>query len=332
MKNTKLISSSILLAFAGCATDNLDSPAENEAISALESGSTAALDWQRRSGALLTVNGTKATRRCTGTIIGPRHVLTAASCEPLVGEVVLFYTSSSQVDESSDRVIDSVVFPAGVDPRDDDYTESSNNEFADLAIVHLSAALPAGTAIAPAAWIYPLGGDDAGFKVGAGEHDVNPTSAQLLTRSDFTYSDNDNDGHFLTENQQTDNEDKGGPFYFDRQVLGVLNGSAWEWANRDKYASVPERISFVVANNGFVWNGGPTMSHTRMTGTVSEMFTTSSFTVCRYACANTPGCSGVSLSDTNTCRLFSTVTPESFLTGDFHVISAACRVSSCANQ
>ena len=146
-----------------------------------------------------------------------------------------------------------------------------------------------------------LGGDDAGFKVGAGEHDVNPTSAQLLTRSDLTYSDNDNDGHFLTENQQTDNEDKGGPFYYDRQVLGVLNGSAWEWANRDKYASIPERISFVVANNGFVWNGGPTMSHTRMTGTVSEMFTTSSFTVCRYACANTPGCSGVSLSDTTAC-------------------------------
>jgi hypothetical protein len=278
---------------AGCVTGTDEELEVEEATGELTDSS----GW--RQAAVLTIDGTRGTRYCMGTIVGARHVLTAASCDPRIGDRVLFYAASGELDEASDRTIASIHNPPGVDGRTGDLTESGG-DFADMTIVRIGEARPAGTRVAIAAWSYPSGGDDWGDKVGIDPEA--PSRVQVL--SDLTYSDHDNDGHFLTENQQTVDHDRGGPFY-DRR--GVLHGSVWEWESRDKYASVAERSDFVVGNLGFVWSGGITVHGRRLTGTMIEMFT-GSWQVCQYACQHTSGCVGVSRENfTRTCRLFSSL-------------------------
>jgi hypothetical protein len=290
----KWITSFVLACTAGCVTgvELLD-----EGTAGSELIDTAF--WRRA--ALLTVDGTAGTRYCTGTIIGDSRVLTAASCDPRIGDRVLFYPGPGLlVDETSDRIIESIHNLPGVNGRIGDLTESGG-DFADLTIVRLGEHRPTGTRVATAAWTYPAGGDDWGEKV------VVASSAELEVLGDLTYSDHDNDGHFLTENQQTEDGDKGGPFYYKDRVLGVLHGPVWEWERRDKYASAAERIDFIVGNIGFVWSGGITVSGRRLSGTVMEMFT-GAWPVCQYACQQTYGCLGVSRkTSTGTCRLFSSL-------------------------
>ena len=219
---------SSILGGTGCLEDgDLDEEAivdeDDDVTPRIKDGAAASL-WARARMASL--------GNCTATIIGPRHLLTAAHCTPSAGETAVFYTSTSlgyvPVDFDVRRTIESVSYPPGVLPTIKDYTDN-NGKFADLAVLRLSSNIPSTSAVATMAWIYPSGGDDWGTKVGAGNHDGG-TNDDLDLRStpDQTYSDNDDDGHFLTENAQVDGGDSGGAFFYSNRLLGALFGDDFE--------------------------------------------------------------------------------------------------------
>jgi hypothetical protein len=278
--------------------------AVDETEQSIHSAGVSASTFQIQRAAVLTNLGTRETARCTATLIGPRHVLTAARCKPLVNERILFYTSSV-ASEGSARVIAAVSYPPGVNPNTNDFTDT-NGKFADMAIVRLTANAPSTSIAATLAWKYPGGGDDTGIKVGAGDHQTPSSDTMLRQISDLTYSDHGNDGHFLTEGQQTNTGDEGGPFYYQNRVLGVLHGSVWEWANRDKYASTAIRLSWMLQNSGYAWSGWVRNSERIWGGTIIDHFHSSS-AVCQYACDKTGSCIAYTHGE-GYCRMYSNVT------------------------
>jgi hypothetical protein len=288
-------------------TDEMtDDESAEETVGEVEQGihaaGVSASSFQIQRAALLTNLGTRASRRCTATVIGPSHVLMSARCRPLVGERILFYTSTL-ANESSDRFIAAVRYPPGVNPANNDYHDSSNI-YANLAIVQLETPVPSTSIAATLAWRYP-GGGDPGTKVGAGQHQTPSTASMLRQIGDTTYSGSDNGGNFWTSGQQTNTGDDGGPFYDGSRVLGVFDTYIWEWVYRDQYTSVPESLNWILANNGFAW------SHLRYTfwrissGTILEQFAVESESVCQYACQNSSSCGGYSYRRNDPyCRLY----------------------------
>ena len=283
-------------------TDELDDEAIGEAEQGIHSAGVLASSFQWQRAAILTNLGTRATRRCTATVIGPSHVLMSARCNPQVGETMLFY-ASTVASETSDREISSVRYPPGVNPATGDYHDT-NNKYANLAIVQLETPVPSTSIAATLAWRYPGGGAE-GIKVGAGQHQTSSTASTLRQIGDTTYSGSGSDGHFWTSGQQTNTWDDGGPFYNDSRVLGVFDTYIWEWVYRDQYTSVPESLNWILANSGFTWN------HLRFTfwrvsaGTILEQFAVESENQCQYACEKTSSCGGYSYRRNDPyCRLY----------------------------
>ena len=256
-------------------------------------GGNLAAEWQRRRAAKIS--------GCTATIIGPRHLLTASHCRPSVGDTVRFYTATStETDSTLSRTVDQVRLPSGVNPTSNpdpawaDYTDTSN-DFADIAVVRLSAAVPSTAVVATMAWLYP-GANYNGLKVGAGRHNdaANP-SASLLTIDDVTRTASDNEGFFHTEREQVDPGDSGGPFYrnnsgsTNRHVLGVLYGTWFDWGFRNRYTSVAQHLDFILDAMGYTGPFTVSMSGGKPTSPMAS-FATNSEKVCRYACENTTNC------------------------------------------
>ena len=231
----------------------------------------------------------------------------SARCKPLVGERILFYTSTL-ANETTARFISAVRHPPGVNPATGDYHDT-DNKYANLAIAVLDANVPPTSVPATLAWSYP-GAGIAGTKVGAGQHQTPAAVSTLRQIGDTTYSGSDNGGNFWSSGQQTNTFDDGGPFYHGSRVLGVFDTYIWEWVYRDQYSSVPESLSWIVENNGFTW-GGRRVPFERITaGTPLESFHVESETACQYACEKLGACKGYSFDrlSPSFCRLFSTVT------------------------
>ncbi len=287
---------------------------------------------QRQRAALVSGGG----RRCTATIIGPRHVLTAASCRFEPNALVRFYTNTSaEFDLSIEGRVEAVLLPSGVNPgaTPPDVTDSSGN-FADYAVLRLRQDIPTTSRVAVMEWLYP--GDDArGVRVGAGNHygEFNP-AGELRTNNDETASNGDNSGSFLTKAAETDVRDEGGPFYLSAgsRVLGVFSrvfeyqiprvtsgGVTSQTVRQDQYTSVPRHLASILSRIDY---RGPFTVTTTGGVPVSffESFPHSSAVVCRYACEHTSLCrayswvpGGQTAHPTATCYLreFSTgaVTP-----------------------
>jgi hypothetical protein len=288
-----LLLSTLTLAAFGCADvpDEVVDPSEDvgEAQGEIQNGTAPDL-WTRARVASLD-NCTLG--KCTATIIGPRHLLTAARCAPEKGGHAIFYTSNNPdyvaADGSTARTIDAVSYPPGVDVLAGDYTDV-NGKFADIAVVRLSSNIPATSAVATLAWSYPSGGDDWGLKVGAGRHNgYMNDDADLRGVPDQTYSDNGSGGHFLTENAQNNVGDAGGPFFYSNRVLGALSGTVFEWEYRDKYTSVPLHLDWILKTIGYTFPG-TTTSNVSVLGGLSSIYFTSSSKVCSYICDKTSSC------------------------------------------
>lgn len=262
---------------------------------------------------------------CTGTRISANYVLTAMHCDPWENQDVGFFSTSANFDTTRDADVAEVIRVAGTNPDDCEgftndgcYADGGEGDFADLVLLRIDDGkgdLDAEGPQATLAWRYP-GSGVVGMKVGAGNHNGDPnTDGTLRQVADEIYSDDDADGKFDTEDDDTDYGDSGGPFYVNNRIVGVLHGHVdFGLDDYNVYTSVPHHLPWILSRIGFRWRGLTPRTSTKYTGGTEETFATNYLRVCQYACEKTSSCDAynykprVSLFDSGTCELKSDIT------------------------
>lgn len=300
------------LALPACAADTTardDSPAPENVQStkqAIEDGIIANPFYYERDVRISGGGG-----KCSGTRIGPYHVITALHCGVAVGDTVRFYTNGSAYPSSSDasRTVEAVGKRPGtswsVANQSGDLVDE-NGIFADFAILKLSAAVR-GIDYATMAWLYP--GDGAsGTKVGNGNHEDNTSLFGIvMQKADTTWTSSDADGPFRTSEDAVNPGDSGGAFYHQTRLLGVTSSHDPFHA---RYTSIPRHLTWILDVINYQWGGViPPLNGRYLAGALLASLPGKSHIVCQYACQNTASCAGYNyFSPLDQCNLLSSVT------------------------
>lgn len=269
---------------------------------------------------------------CTATKISARFALTAAHCGTNTNQQVQFYTTGPGVDSLMAADVVAVHVRPGVDPPTCDHTYSdgckdTSGHFADIAVIELAAPesgpgdeLDLEGHQATLAWVYPGYGYD-GVKVGAGLHNSQPNpNGTLLQYPDETTSDDDDDGHFDTRDENVNDRDSGGPFYYQGRVLGTLFGTTHTGLSYyNYYTSVPHHLNWILSTIGYKWRGLPAQSNTLYNGTILQSLMVTE-RVCQYACEKTSSCQAYNFytqapPNTANCNLYGDLTSATTAAG-----------------
>ncbi|MFO0593034.1 MAG: trypsin-like serine protease [Polyangiaceae bacterium] len=256
----------------------------DEAAQPITDGSPADMFSRQRAGFFMRAG-------CTGTIIGPRTILAASHCEIVPNDEIRFYTSTDvgnapPPDPATARFVQSVTIPAGVSPSNSDFIDS-NGKFADVAVIRLTADVPATSVVGDMNWVYP-GSSTWGTKVGGAR-----TSALINDRgflrmtNDMTASGSDGDGGYYTLVDQTTPGDSGGPFYVASRTIGTLYGSV---GTQNRYTSVPFHLNFIVNAMGYEFSGQIFATGYILNGQDQATYTGRTQTACAYICDHTASC------------------------------------------
>jgi hypothetical protein len=250
---------------------------------------------------------------CTGVIIGAKHVVTAASCLPLVGQVIRFYDGPTP--NGSTRTIANVTFRPGVNPFFGDLTDN-NDDHADLALLTLSATIPLTSKPARLPLSF-LGQDKSGQIVGSGSHDglANPSRVLKWEFAKILSSDA-NGGTFLTSTTGVDNGDRGGGFFAGTAssltVHGILaKGPLLLPPTLPYYTGIEHYLDWLLAEMSFT--GGLTVeSGKARPGGNFQVFTAASFRRCALACAQSSTCAAYTYTifPSMQCELKSVANPQ----------------------